>query len=190
MQERFSATSVVATFPNAEAAREAILDLERQGVDNAHIALLEPSGASDATISATRANDASQARRVVTSLLGGGIAGSILGGLAGALGGLVTYGPPGFGSDANFGFWLLTLTGVLFGGGLGLVLGGVIRRPQGRSSEPAQPVDAGTVQVTVQAADLQEVERATAVLGNHHALGLDHSKANGRSTSAPSRRRG
>ncbi|HEY8490851.1 MAG TPA: low temperature-induced protein [Dehalococcoidia bacterium] len=186
-QMQFAAYNVVAVFPDMAAARDAILALERAGIEAQEISLLgrraQEAEAEAQTEVADR--DAGVARDVTKAAAAGTAAGTAAGGALGFLAGALAFGIPGVGPVVGAGIWAATLGGAITGGSIGGLVGGTAALPQNEAWELTyESVKAGHVVVGVHSQEKADVDAAAQTLDSLAPLRLERFTAEGRRAGA------
>jgi hypothetical protein len=172
-----------ATFDAADPAQEAVVALERAGIDGTHISALALDSADDvdrgaeSTRAATAEHDA-EILREVGSDVGRGAA---FGAVAGALGGTaVALAIPGVGAAIGAGVLAVAAGGAVAGTGVGGFAGAVSNTPASRGWEQALiDLDDGRIVIGVHSDDPGTHDTALSVLTNSHALSIRQLDADG-----------
>lgn len=168
--------NVFATFDDAEAARESIIDLERTGIDAADVSALVLDTADEvdlrdgAELQATGDHDADvMETHVVDVAKGGGI-----GAVAGALGSAaVTLAIPGVGAAIGAGILAVSAGGAMAGAGVGAFAGAVTGTPASKGWERAiADLQDGRVVVGVHSNEAEHHNEAMSVLANAGAISV------------------
>lgn len=155
LDEVRSTFNVVAAVQDAEAARAAIEDLERNGIDGSKIALLG-SRPGDLPAESTRGG----VRRVGATFVAGLALGGVLGGLFGWISGI------GGGAAA----WLWSL----FGAAVGAIVVAMSSFGESRAWwKTFAEEDAGTLAVGVHTTDAEEADRGEQVLTATHPMSIN-----------------
>jgi hypothetical protein len=175
--------NVFATFDEGEAARDAIVAVERTGIEANNISALaldasdevEP-GKESAMV--TTVDKDSEMLSDVGSDVGRGAA---IGAVAGALGSTaVALAIPGVGAALGAGILAITAGGAMAGTGVGGFAGAVSTTPASRGWEQALiDLDAGRVVVGVHTDDREVFEQACSVLSDAGALSVRQFDADG-----------
>jgi hypothetical protein len=158
--ERSSTNDVVASFPDMQSARQAMLALEQSGIDGANISLGGPAAHRAALDTDPTERDARLARNWLRWSIAGGAAGLVVGAIIGALLGLLVFGAGGAA------VWYCALGGA----GVGLAIGGLVapisRTPVNPAAESTLDTDSanGPVQVSVRPPSSDAVARIAEVL--------------------------
>lgn len=178
-----SAFNVFATYDDPEKAKEAIVALERAGIDGTHISALalddpdstEPGD--ESTMGATVRQD-SEVLSEVGSDVGRGAA---IGAVAGALGGTaIAIAIPGVGAALGAGILAVTAGGAVAGTGVGGFAGAVSGTPASPGWEQALlDLDEGRIVVGVHNDDRAVFDSAADVLGDSGAMSVRSIDADG-----------
>ncbi|MFN8556955.1 MAG: hypothetical protein U0531_06250 [Dehalococcoidia bacterium] len=186
MPGQWARLNVVATFPDLEAARDAITALERAGVDGNRISLLGRQAQEAKTDPDTSGRDARVSADVAKAGALGTAAGTVGGGLVGLLAGAAAFGIPGIGPVVGIGIWAATAGGAGVGAAIGGLVAGTAALNQSDSNELTyhEPLRAGHALVAVHADDEGTLAQAEQRLRDQGPLRLDHVDANGRRTDA------
>ncbi|HEV8421376.1 MAG TPA: hypothetical protein VGR13_08485 [Actinomycetota bacterium] len=177
----FAPHNIVAAFPGMPQARDALVALERGGIDAAEISLLGPAAEEAAEHFDTRERDAGMAGRVGTRATVGAVAGGATGGLAGFLAGLAAFAIPGVGPVIGAGVWAATIGGAVAGGSVGGVIGGYSAVDMTEAYELTyESVRAGRVLVGVHSGNPAHVDKGDEILRKLEPLSLDRFDRSGR----------
>lgn len=177
----FDAHNVLAVVDGLDAARAAIADLERHGVESNAISVLGHAvdDASGSDAQQHRAGDAAVVSIAARGAGKGAAAGAGVGGLVGFAVGLVSFGVPGFGPVLGAGIWASALAWAGAGAGVGLTAGGIaaVKQSEAWQLTFAAVRDSKAV-VGVHAPDRATVAKAAGVLRDHdperlHAFDVD-----------------
>jgi hypothetical protein len=166
----FAEHNVLATFPDMEVARDVIASLEGAGVDGNKISLLGRRAEEAATpdTQETARQDKAMAGDAGRSAGIGAAAGAGVGGAVGFLAGAAAFGIPGVGPAIGAGIWATTLGGAAFGGGLGLLQGGIAGVKESEAWQLTyDSVKEGKVVIGVHADDPGTVEDAAGIFADH-----------------------
>lgn len=136
--------TVRATFPTRPQAEEAITRLQHHGVDRTAIQMVDRSGHQYPGSGRTGDADEDVAEHLVQKGAKGGVMGSAVGALVGAVIGLFVFDP------LTVGWWTMVLGGVIFGGGISVLLGLMTGfGPRGARGHGGTVARAEDVEVTV-----------------------------------------
>ncbi len=126
-RERLAAFNIVATYQDLEQAREAILAVQRAGINADDISVLgrQIEEARDVSERDASASETGVMADVTKAAVKGTAAGVAAGGALGFLAGALAFGIPGIGPVLGTGIWAATIGGATLGGGVGAHLGGV-----------------------------------------------------------------
>lgn len=180
-RERLAAINVVAVFPDMEAARSAVLALERAGIDEHDISLLGP-GAEEARVATdVREPDGIVTRDIAKTSAAGVAAGGSLGALAGFIGGALAWGIPGVGPVVGSAVWAATLGGAGAGAAIGGLTAGaaVLGQSDTWADTYREPLAAGQVLVGVHADTKEALHRGEEHLRSQSPLRLMRLDAQG-----------
>jgi hypothetical protein len=168
--------NLIATYPNLEAARQAMGALERAGIEATHISLLGRSAEEAAAESVVDTNIADKrvSRDVSKGTVTGAAVGGAAGGLAGFLAGAAAFAIPGVGPVVGTGIWVATFGGALFGSGVGGVIGGISRINMSDDWDLTyqNALREGKVLLAVHTDDRTELDRARMALAGTSPLDL------------------
>jgi hypothetical protein len=166
----FAEHNVLAVFPDLEAARDVIADLEGRGVDGNKISLLgrRAEEAADPSSRGPGEQDAAMAADAGKSAGVGAAAGAGVGGALGFVAGAAAFGIPGIGPAVGAGIWATTLGGAAFGTGVGLLQGGIAGVKESEAWQLTyDSVKEGRVVLGVHAQDPDLIATAEEVLREH-----------------------
>jgi len=174
--------NVVAAFPDERVAQRAVRELTEAGVDESHLRLVMPGGNDDpARVAVMRAElqeGSVIARRQTQDPIGGVFIGTLVGGLAGLVVGvlwaLLGYGPPSPTARALIVFIPFVIAGVV----IGAIRGGAMDPVSGTGDDPSLVAERDTL-VAVHAPDVRTAERAHDVLEELGAERVDAIDADG-----------
>ena len=185
-RERLAEHNVVATFPDMHRARDAIMALERAGVEADNISLLGRAGDEVANEPDPAERDAGVTKDVTKAALAGTAVGGAVGGIAGFIAGALAFGIPGIGPVVGSGIWAATLGAAGVGGPIGGLVAGAAALGESEAWESTyhESVRAGRVVVAVHADDRQHLDRATEVLRGQEPATLEFLNAQGRRVEA------
>jgi hypothetical protein len=175
--------NVFATYDDPDLASEAVVTLERAGIDGTNISALALDRAEDTTPGDASAQGATmdRDREVVEELRGDVGKGAGIGAVAGALGGTaIALAIPGVGTALGAGILAVAAGGAMAGTGVGGFAGAV-------SSTPATPgweqalidLDHGRVVIGVHSADDEAHAKAVDALSDTGAMSVRSLDANG-----------
>lgn len=179
----FRTHNVLATFDDMDRAREAILELERGGLEGSGISLLARDGDTREPTEATpdtREDDRDLGGDVGKRVGSGAAIGTAAGGATGFFAGLAAFAIPGVGPVIGAGVWASTLAGAAGGGAVGGVVAGV--SGVGTSDawrETYASIEEDRVVVGYHAEDPSEVDRAEKHLRQEEPLDLARYDARG-----------
>lgn len=157
----YPAHNVLVAVPGADEAREAIMSLEREGIESTDISLLARRDGQEQVREADRELTSDVGKRVATGAAVGGTGGGLLGLLAGA----AAFAIPGVGPVVGLGIWGATIGGALAGTAVGGIVGGISGLGMGEAWEATySEVRAGRVVVGVHSDDPDVVDRGSSVL--------------------------
>lgn len=159
--------NVIATFPNADAARSAVEKLHEHDIDAERISFLAPDPGESAEHKGkgddlAPGTSTEEIHAEVPKRAGGtAAAGAAGGGAAGLLAGLVAFGIPGAGPVLGAGVWAATAAGATAGGVAGGVSGGITKMWELHFRDAVMN---GAALVGVHSHDRQEVHKASVLL--------------------------
>ena len=183
-REKLGTYNVVAAFGSLDQARQALLDLERSGIEAANISVLGKGAENAEDISAhhTGAADTGIMGDTMKGAAIGGATGIAAGGIAGFLAGALAFAIPGVGPAIGTGIWLSTVGGAVLGGGLGGYWGILSNLPANPDADFTyeEAFQSGKVLVAVHSEDPAELEKARGVLKQAGPLRMDAHDAEGR----------
>jgi hypothetical protein len=170
--------NVVATFPDLDAAREAMLALGRSGLDADNMSMLGRDVRDVESDADTRFRDLEVTGELAKKAAIAGGAGTVLGGIVGA----VTFALPGLGPVIGSGIWAAVAGGAVAGGAIGGMVGTVASAELGPEWEVSygEPLREGNVLVAVHARDDEEAAEAAKILEKEGAERVDHLDAEGK----------
>lgn len=173
--------NVVATFPDMEAARNAVEALTRAGIPNEDISLLGRQVEEERHDPDTRIRDLEATTEVAKRAGAGVAAGGVLGGLAG----LAAFAIPGVGPVVGSGILAAVVGGSVAGASVGGMVGGVagVSLEEDWDLTFHDSIRAGRVLVAVHAAAKDDVDTAAKVLEGEHPDRLDWLGADGKKLS-------
>lgn len=158
---RYPEHNVLAALPDPDAARNAIVLLERGGVEGKAISVL----ARDDDREAVREGDRELAGDVGKRVAAGAALGGAGGGLAGLLAGAAAFAIPGVGPVVGLGIWGAAIGGAVAGTATGGVIGGISGLGMGQAWESTyRQVEEGKVVVGVHSDDPALVDRGAELL--------------------------
>lgn len=167
---------VVATLPDLESARAALMALERSGIDGERISIVGRPAELAAALAAhdTSAADTGVLGDVAKATVAGGAAGTVAGGLAGFLAGAAAFAIPGVGPVIGTGVWVATAGGATLGSILGVITG-VASIPNSEDWELTYQtaLSEGRALVAVHPKDADEADRAVETLRRLDPVMLD-----------------
>jgi outer membrane lipoprotein SlyB len=174
---RLTDHNVVATFPDMDAAREAMLALGRAGVDADRMSMLGRDVREVESDADTRLRDLEVTGDLAKKAAAAGSAGTVLGGIVGA----VAFALPGLGPVIGSGIWAAVAGGAVAGGAVGGMVGAVTAAELGPEWEVSygEPLRQGRVLVAVHAQDDEEASEAAEILEKEGAERVDHIDAEG-----------
>ncbi len=175
---RLTDHNVVATFPDLDAAREAMLALGRSGLDADNMSMLGRDVRDVESDADTRFRDLEVTGELAKKAAIAGGAGTVLGGIVGA----VTFALPGLGPVIGSGIWAAVAGGAVAGGAIGGMVGTVASAELGPEWEVSygEPLREGHVLVAVHAGDDEEAAEAAKILEKEGAERVDHLDAEGK----------
>jgi outer membrane lipoprotein SlyB len=175
---RLTDHNVVATFPDLDAAREAMLALGRSGVDADNMSMLGRDVRDVESDPDTRMRDLEVTGDLAKKAAVAGSAGTVLGGIVGA----AAFALPGLGPVIGSGIWAAVAGGAVAGGAVGGMVGAVAAAELGPEWEVSygDPLREGRVLVAVHAQNDEEAAEAAKVLEKEGAETVDHLDADGR----------
>ncbi len=181
-RERFARYNVVATFPDMEHARKALLALEQHGVEADNISLLGRAAEQVESDLNPRERDTGVAKEIAKGAGLGTAIGTGAGGVVGFIGGLLAWGIPGIGPVVGTAIWAATVGGAGVGAAIGGLVGGtaVIGQSEAWEKSFEESVRTGRVLVGVHADSREDIDKATGVLRDAHPLRVDHVDPQGR----------
>ena len=161
----FATYNAVAIFDTAEAAREALLSLERAGIDGSQLSFLGVDSDEQSLDERSAELDRQQTSFVARGTAKGGSLGSVGGA---AVGGAIML-IPGIGPIVGAGVLGAALGGGFFGGVLGGIWGGFNRMGASAAwEETFHHIERGMALVGVHTDDRDELQRACALLPAEH----------------------
>jgi outer membrane lipoprotein SlyB len=171
--------NVVATFEGMEAARGAMEDLAKAGIDANDISLLGREVEHAAVTADTRDRDFETTSDVAKKTASGAAVGSAVGG---AIGGAVAFLIPGIGPVLGAGIWAAVAGGAIAGGTAGGMVGGISAMPLTEDWELTYHDDVrdGRVLLAVHANEQQEIDTAVKVAHKHHPMKVERLDSEGR----------
>ena len=160
-----TANNVMATFGQMEQAREAVLALNRAGVEAEKVSMIGKDVEEVASDPDTRLRDLEVTGEVAKKAALGGAAGSVLGGLAGAAAFVI----PGVGPVIGSGIWAAVAAAGVAGGAVGGMVGGVASIDLNDEWELTfqDALKGGKVLVAVHADDEEQAAEARRTLEEH-----------------------
>ena len=175
---RLTDHNVVATFPDMDVAREAMLALGRAGIDADNMSMLGRDVRDVESDADTRLRDMEVMGDLGKKAAVAGGAGTVIGGIVGA----VAFALPGLGPVIGSGIWAAVAGGAIAGGAVGGMVGTVAAAELGPEWEVSygEPLREGRVLVAVHAQDDQEASEAAKILEKEGAQQVDHLDAEGK----------
>jgi outer membrane lipoprotein SlyB len=170
--------NVVGTFPDLDAARNAIQELNDAGIDADDISMLGKQVEDVSSDPDTRLRDMETTADLAQKAAKTATIGSVVGGIAGAAAFLI----PGLGPVIGAGIWAAAGGGAIAGGVVGGMMGAIEATELGPEWEVSygDPLREGKVLVAVHARDDQQAQKAADVLGKEGAGRVDHLDVNGK----------
>ncbi len=188
-REKLADLNVVATFQSMEAARSAILALERAGVDEDDISILGRAAAESNKEAQQHPEirDKNVATDVAKTAATGTAAGASLGAAAGLIGGALAFGIPGIGPVIGSGIWAATLGGAGVGAAVGGLVSGtaVLGQDETWAETYQESVRAGRVLVAVSCAARDGLRKSASILRDQQPLKLEYVDGAGRPVPEP-----
>lgn len=179
---RYPDHNVLAVFPDADAARDAMVTLERGGIEAKDISLLARKDGDDGE-GTVREGDRELTADVGKRVATGAAVGGAGGGLAGLIAGAAAFAIPGIGPVVGAGIWGATLGGAVAGTAVGGVVGGISGLGMGEAWEATySEVENGRVVVGVHAEDSAVVDRGARLLKESGGEVVGRFDAEGRRT--------
>lgn len=158
---RYPEHNVLAALPDPDTARDAIVTLERGGVEGKTISLLARDDDREAVREGDRELTADVGKRVATGAAVGGTGG----GLAGLLAGAAAFAIPGIGPVVGLGIWGAAIGGAVAGTAVGGLVGGISGLGMGEAWEATySQIENGRAVVGVHADDSAVVDRGAELL--------------------------
>lgn len=183
-REKLGAYNVVAVFPTLEQARQALLNLERTGIDASNISVLgrHAERAEDVSAHDTSSADTGIMGDTMSGAAAGATAGTAIGGIAGFVAGALAFAIPGVGPAIGTGVWLATIGGAVAGAGLGGYLGMLSKLPVNPDADITyeDAVQQGKVVVAAHLDDPADLEKARGAIEAARPLRVDTHDAEGR----------
>jgi hypothetical protein len=175
---RLTEHNVVGTFPDLDAARETIKQLNEVGIDADNISMLGKQVEEVTSDPDTRLRDMESTADIATKSVKAGGIGAVVGGIAGAAAFVI----PGVGPVIGTGIWAALAGGAIAGTVVGGMVGAIDATELGPEWEVTygEPLQEGKVLVAVHARDDEEAEEAAKALEKQGASRVDHLDESGR----------
>ena len=175
---RLTDHNVVATFPDMDTAREAMLALGRSGLDADNMSMLGRDVRDVESDADTRLRDMEVTGDLAKKAAVAGGAGTVLGGIVGA----AAFVLPGLGPVVGSGIWAAIAGSAIAGGAVGGMVGTVAAAELGPEWEVSygEPLREGRVLVAVHAQNGEEASEAARILEKEGAQQVDHLDAEGK----------
>lgn len=159
--------NVVASFRDMEQARQALLAVQRGGIDEGKIRLHGQARTDAVAETDPRERDAGVTKDIGKTALLGILGGLVIGGVAGFVGGAFAYGVPGVSADpVGNGIWVATIGMAGVGAATGGLVSSVAKLGQGDTFERTyqQSTTAGEVLLGVHSDSVDDITKAITIL--------------------------